>query len=111
MKYGILIFAVLLGVVAYVSVPFAHAEDKKPAGSKEKDPVATMELCANEAMNRGQYSLARDLFTKVLDRVKDDSKRTAMIQEQVRVCDASIKQLAASATDPAGGSTQQPAAN
>jgi hypothetical protein len=100
MKFGILIFAALLATAAYVAVPVARAEDKKPAPTKEKDPVGAMELRANEAMNRGQYSLAKELFTKVLDRVKDDAKRTAMIQEQVRVCDSTIKQLAASATVP-----------
>jgi hypothetical protein len=100
MKLSILILAVFFGGVALVAAPYAaRAEDKKPA--ETKDAVKTMEKRASEAFNRGQYSLAKELFTKVLDRVKDDPKRADYIQEQVRVCDTNIKQLAASATVPA----------
>src|SRR6476646_7008233 len=63
--------------------PAADKTDTKPAGD-----TATLEQRANEAMNRGQYSLAKDLFNKVGDRIKDtDKKRYAAIQEQVRVCE------------------------
>lgn len=102
MKLKILILTVLFAAAGLTAVPFtARAADKKPAETKDKDAVKTMENRANEAFNRGQYSLAKELFAKVLDRVKDDAKRTAYIQEQMRVCDTNIKQLAASATIPA----------
>lgn len=74
----------------------ARADDKKP----EKDSVSTMELRANEAFNRGQYSLAKELFTKVAERVKDDKKRYGAIQEQIRVCETNIKQNAAALPIP-----------
>jgi hypothetical protein len=83
------------------------AQEKKPAQdpkAKEEaraDSTATMEQRANEAFNRGQYSLAKELFTKVGERVKDsDKKRYAAIQEQIRVCDTNIKQLAAAMPVP-----------
>ena len=106
MKLSILILTALLAVAAFVAVPFvARAEDKK---EESKDSVATIEKRANEAFNRGQFSLAKEIFTKVLDRVKDDAKRTGLIQEQVRVCDTNIKQLAASATVPQADQLNQP---
>jgi len=108
MKSGILLSTLLLSIAAFVAVPLiARAEDKKPA-AESKDTVASAELRANEAFNRGQYSLAKELFTKVLDRVKDDAKRTAMIQEQVRVCETKIKDLATSATIPQADQLNQP---
>jgi hypothetical protein len=85
----------------------ASAQDKKPAQAPEQkadakqDSVATLELRANEAFNRGQYSLAKELFNKVIDRVKDEPKRVAQLQEQVRVCETNIKQLAAALPVPA----------
>jgi hypothetical protein len=94
MKLSVLILTALL------AVPFiARAEDKKPADAK--DSVSTMELRANEAFNRGQYSLAKELFTKVSDKVKNDKTRLGAIQEQMRVCDTKIKELASSAPIPA----------
>jgi hypothetical protein len=107
MKLSVVILAALLATGAFVALPFvARAEDKK--SSDGKDSVATIELRANEAFNRGQYSLAKELFTKVIDRVKDDTKRTGAIQEQIRVCDTNIKQLAASATIPQPDQLNQP---
>ncbi len=76
----------------------ARGDDKKPDA---KDSVSTMELRANEAFNRGQYSLAKELFTKVADRVKADKKRYEAIQEQIRVCDKNVKDLAGTSPVPA----------
>jgi len=96
----------LAGVLA-MSPAFAGAQEKKPAQdpkAKEEarqDSIDTMEKRANEAFNRGQYSLAKELFTKLADRVKDsDKKRYGAIQEQIRVCDTNIKQLAAAMPVP-----------
>jgi len=96
MKIGILTASMLLAVAAFVAVPYiAHAADAKPA--ETKDSVDRLEERAKEAMGRTQYSLAKDLFTKVLDRVKDDAKRTAAIQEQIKTCETKIKENASSA--------------
>jgi hypothetical protein len=84
----------------------ARAEDKKPDDSAGKDAIAKMEVRANEAFNRGQYSLAKELFTKVADKVKDDKTRLGAIQEQIRVCDTNIKQLATSTLVPADQANQ-----
>ena len=81
----------------------ARAEDPKP---ENKDSLTTLELRANEAFNRGQYSLAKELFIKVSDRVKDDKKRYDAIQEQIRVCDKNIKDLAAAMPVPQGDLNQ-----
>jgi hypothetical protein len=107
MKLSILI------LTAVLAVPFvARAEDKKPAADDKKpvtdtkpaadakDALATMEVRASEAFNRGQYSLAKELFTKIADKVKDDKTRLGAIQEQIRVCETNIKQLAASSPVP-----------
>ena len=72
------------------------AQDPKAKEEARQDSTNTMEQRATEAFNRGQYSLAKELFTKVADRVKDsDKKRYERAQEQIRVCDTNIKQLAA----------------
>src|SRR6184192_1537462 len=86
MKFSTLILTALLALPL-----IARAEVKKAADVKEA--VATTELRANEAFNRGQYSLARELFTKVSDKVKDDKTRYGAIQEQIRVCETKIKEL------------------
>lgn len=90
----------LLTLLLAASLAFAaFAEDKKPDPKPESLP--TMELRANEAFNRGQYSLAKELFTKVADRVKDtDKKKYAALQEQIRVCEKNIKDLAAAMPIP-----------
>ena len=85
----------------------ARAEDKKP---EAKDSVSTMELRANEAFNRGQYSLAKELFNKVAERVKEDKKRYEAIQEQIRVCDKNIKDLAGTVPAPTAAADQANAA-
>jgi hypothetical protein len=77
----------------------ARAEDK-PAATDAAKEGAKIEIQANEAFNRGQYSRAKDLFAKVAERLKDDPKRLGAIQEQIRVCDTNIKQLAAAMPVP-----------
>lgn len=95
MKFSVLILATVLGIGAATIVPASvRAEDKK--ASEQTEAVATLQRRAEQAFGRGQYSLAKELYTKVLDRVKDDAKKTAAIQEQIRACETSIKQLAAS---------------
>jgi hypothetical protein len=89
-------FAVLpLACLAIVlASSWAGAQEKKDDSKQES--TAKLELRANEAFNRGQYSLAKELFTKVSERVKDsDKKKYEMIQEQIRNCENNIKQLAA----------------
>jgi hypothetical protein len=82
----------------------ARGEDKAAAAPDAAKEGTKLEVQANEAFNRGQYSRAKDLFQKVAERLKDDPKRLGAIQEQIRVCDTNIKQLAAAlpvpATDP-----------
>jgi hypothetical protein len=95
----------ILVLTALLALPFVtRAEDKKPTDAK--DPIATMEVRASEAFNRGQYSLAKELFTKIADKVKDDKTRLGAIQEQIRVCDTNIKQLASSTLIPADQANQ-----
>jgi hypothetical protein len=82
--------AMILALAVVVGAPLALAQEKK-----EDDSLPKLELRANEAFNRGQYSLAKELFTKVADRVKGkDKKKYELIQEQIRACENSIKQLA-----------------
>jgi hypothetical protein len=90
-----------LMLCAVLAVAFvARAEDAKPAADAPKESATALEVRANEAFNRGQYSLAKDLFTKVAERVKDDPKRVKAIEEQIRVCTTNIKQLAAAMPVP-----------
>jgi hypothetical protein len=79
---------------AVVAPHTAYAQEKKD--DEKQDTAAKLELRANEAFNRGQYSLAKELFGKVAERVKDtDKKKYEMLQEQIRACENNIKQLAA----------------
>jgi hypothetical protein len=89
--------ALLLSLAVVIGVPMAPqialGQDKKD--EEKQDSLPKLELRANEAFNRGQYSLAKELFAKVAERVKDkDKKKYEMIQEQIRACENSIKQLA-----------------
>jgi hypothetical protein len=101
MKLTALILAALLALPLV-----AHAEGKqKPAG---RDSVPVLEVRANEAFNRGQYSLAKELYTRISDKVKNDQTRYGAMQEKIRVCDAKMKELAASAPVPAPDQLNQP---
>jgi len=95
---------VLTALLAFSLV--ARGEEKKQATGRESVPA--MEVRANEAFNRGQYSLAKELFTKVSDKVKDDQTRYGALQEKIRVCDTKMKELAASAPIPAADQLNQP---
>jgi hypothetical protein len=101
MKLTALVLALLLSL-SFV----ARAEDKKTTDAK--DAVTTIERRATEAFNRGQYSLAKELFTKISDKVKDDKTRYGAMQEQIRVCDTKMKELAASAPVTAADQLNQP---
>ena len=101
MKLTALILAALLALPLV-----ARAEGKqKPAG---RDSVPVLEVRANEAFNRGQYSLAKELYTRISDKVKNDQTRYGAMQEKIRVCDAKMKELAAAAPVPAADQLNQP---
>ena len=57
----------LIAVMCLMTASLAVAADEKKA-----DATITMELRANEAFNRGQNSLAKDLFAKVVERIRDE---------------------------------------
>jgi hypothetical protein len=110
------VIALSAGLLALPLALPARAADNTPAQTPaaRTDPKAdstnALEQRANEALNRGQFSLAKDLFTKVADRVKDtDKKRYDMVREQIRVCETNIKQLAAAAPIPQGNNIAEPA--
>jgi hypothetical protein len=87
-----LVLTLSLGA-AVIAPPLAIAQEKKD--DDKQDSLPKLELRANEAFNRGQYSLAKELFTKVAERVKDsDKKKYEAVQEQIRACETNIKNLA-----------------
>jgi hypothetical protein len=90
-------------LVALIAVTLlVRAEDKKPPAGGDKDAVSTLERRAKDAFDRGQYALAKGLYSRVAERVPDDKKRYAALQEQIRACDAKIKeQVAAMPVPPA----------
>jgi len=95
---------VLSGLLAF---PMLGRAADAPA-TKPAESVTTLEVRASEAMNRGQYSLAKDIFTKVAERVKDDKTRYGAVQEKIRVCETKIKELAAAAPIPQADQLGQP---
>jgi len=100
--------ALILSLVVIAAVTFSARTEEKPAATPaetSKDGLKALEVRANEAFNRAQYSLAKDLFAKVADRVKDDPKRLAAIEEQIRVCQTNITKLAAASPIPAADQT------
>jgi len=101
-----------IALAALLALPVGvMAEEKKDAGpvaikspankpvdlkADDKDSPTKYEVRGNEAFNRGQYSLAKELFTKAAERFKEtDQKKVALLQEQIRACDKNIKELAA----------------
>lgn len=102
----------IVSLVLFMFMVVTAGGEEKAAPEKEPNTIA-IEQRANEAFNRGQYSQARQLFTKVLERVKDDQRRQGVIEEQIRVCDANIQKLAASLPaslkDPAPGAVEMSA--
>jgi hypothetical protein len=108
------VIALSAGLLALpLALPARAADTNAPAqtpaakSDAKSDSTNTLEQRANEAFNRGQYSLAKDLFNKVADRVKDtDKKRYDMIREQVRACETQIKQLAAASPIPQPGAPE-----
>ncbi|HYE17697.1 MAG TPA: DUF3299 domain-containing protein [Tepidisphaeraceae bacterium] len=85
-----------LPAVAADPKPVAAAAPAKVADDKDKDTPSKFETRATEAFNRGQYSLAKELFGKAADRIKEsDPKKYAQLQEQIKACEKNIKELAA----------------
>lgn len=87
MRYSIAILTTVLMISFAV-----WAEEGKP--DEKRDSPTVIERRADRAFERGQYSLAKDLYAKVADRVKADKKRFDAIQERIRNCDVNMKQLA-----------------
>jgi hypothetical protein len=90
----------ILTLAAGLVVPVGAAEPKPlPAAAPAKvadDKDSKFEARATEAFNRGQYSLAKELFTKAAAAVKDtDAKKYAQLQDQVKACEKNIRELAA----------------
>jgi hypothetical protein len=90
LEYPMRWFAIL--IVCAIAFPLVAS------GEEKSDALVTLESRANQALSRGQYSLARDLFTRVAERVKDDPRRYEAIQEQIRVCVKNIKQATGTPT-------------
>jgi len=91
---------------AAVKVPVNKPADAK---AEEKDSPTKFEVRGNEAFNRGQYSLAKELFGKAADRVKEtDKKKYEMLQEQIRACEKNIKELAAVMPIPPADAGDEP---
>ena len=74
----------------------AVAQEKKDEQKQPQDGAAKLEQRGTDAFNRGQYSLAKELFSKAAERIKDtDKKKYEFLQEQIRACENNIKQLSA----------------
>ncbi|HSI32338.1 MAG TPA: DUF3299 domain-containing protein [Tepidisphaeraceae bacterium] len=100
---------ILAAAAASLALPAltARAADPKPlAAAPAKvadDKDFKFEARATEAFNRGQYSLAKELFAKAAERVKEsDPKKSAQLQDQVKACEKNIKELAAVMPIPPG---------
>src|ERR1700712_2689864 len=104
--YQKIALAALLGLpmsaMAQEKKDVAPAAIKAPANkptevkADDKDSPTKYEVRGNEAFNRGQYSLAKELFTKAAERLKEsDPKKNGLLQEQIRACEKNIKELAA----------------
>ena len=100
MRYGIMLLTAILGV-AVVAGTFAAAEEKvaKTAGG------GALEVRAETAFANKQWSLALPMLKQVSEKVKDNPDRLATLQEQIRVCERNIAQVAAT------GPTSVPAAS
>jgi hypothetical protein len=70
-------------------------------------PSAQLELRANTAFNRGEYSTALPILQKLADSAKDDPAKLGPIQEKIRVCEKAIASL--KAMGPPAGSSPAPA--
>lgn len=78
----------LLSVLLLTSL--AGAQTTQPA-IDPRDP--RVEIRANQAFNRGQYSIALPLLKSLADAAKDEPSRAGPIQEKIRVCQKAMDSL------------------
>ncbi len=75
-------------------------------------PNAALELCATQAFNKGDFSLALPMLQKLENNLKDDKSQAdklGMIQEQIRVCQKNQPVQVASAVTSVGSAAPVPA--
>src|SRR5947209_13770909 len=84
----------LAGALAIVPVLAAGAAEaaatNKPAPTTKPVGGAALEVRAQTAFNRGEWSLALPMLKQVAIDVKDKPDRLAAVQEQIRVCERQI---------------------
>ena len=83
-------------VLVLATAGIARADDA-PATTQPSKDIATLELRANQAFNRGEYAIAMPLLQKLSAQLKDEPDRQGPVDEQIRVC---VKNLATATTQP-----------
>jgi hypothetical protein len=98
-------------VLALIAGP-AMAADSAGKAPPTTKPVGggALEVRAETAFNRGEWSLALPMLRQVADALKDNPDRLATIQEQIRVCERNIAKITATTNVAIAAPATQPTA-
>jgi len=83
----------LFMVVCLACVGTTVAQTTKPSNGE-------IELRANEAFARGEYSQALPVYQKLQEILRDDRDKVAQLQEKINVCKTNLTTSSATVTDP-----------
>src|SRR5438067_5115754 len=98
--------------VALMAGPAVAAAADSTGKAPTTKPVGggALEVRAETAFNRSEWSLALPMLKQVADAVKDNPDRLATIQEQIRVCERNIAKATAAASVALAAPATQPTA-
>src|SRR5579863_9470577 len=82
--------AILVVAIILVLSPMIGAQATRPA-INSSDP--RVEMRANQAFNRGEFSTALPLFQALAQAAKSEPSRLGAIQEKIRVCQKALDAL------------------
>jgi hypothetical protein len=91
-KVLVLSICCLTAVAALVSAA-ALADETKPIAAVETN-AAALEVRADQHFAAGEWTLARPMYKKLADMVKNDPAKLGPVEERLRVCDKNIAKLA-----------------
>jgi hypothetical protein len=101
---------IALALIAGPAMAADSASKTPPPPTTKPVGGGALEVRAETAFNRSEWSLALPMLKQVADNLKDNPDRLATIQEQIRVCERNIAKMTATTNVAIAAPATQPTA-